>query len=102
MVETYTNPNANVEGVVDERYGGDVIHYRGLKYGSIEKRFDSPRAVTRNKSLRQLAVQYGFVLHRPNGESRLTLENLDQDVHRHPWTCESFYRFRGTCRSTRG
>lgn len=83
MVNTYVNPDANVEGVLDERYGGDVIHYRGLNYGSIEERFAIPQAVSRDNSLRQLAIKYGFVLHGENGAARLTFDNPDQDVHRH-------------------
>lgn len=63
MTETYYNSNANVEGVVDERYGSKVVHYRGIKYGRIVERFADTQLVHLDRNTRLKALKYGFVLH---------------------------------------
>lgn len=34
---------SQITGVVDSRYNGEVVHYRGIPYASIEKRFAKPK-----------------------------------------------------------
>lgn len=37
-----TDLRSKLKGVVDERYSGEVVHYRGIPYATIEQRFAKP------------------------------------------------------------
>jgi len=47
MTTSITHPtlNATLHGIVDDRYDSKVIHYRGISYGKIAKRFAKPEAI---------------------------------------------------------
>jgi len=38
--------NATLHGITDDRYDSKVIHYRGIQYGKIAKRFAKPQAIS--------------------------------------------------------
>lgn len=37
--------NTTLHGILDDRYDSKVIHYRGIPYGKIAKRFAKPEAI---------------------------------------------------------
>jgi len=41
----HTTLNATLQGLEDSRYSEPVTHYRGIKYGTIPKRFAAPLPV---------------------------------------------------------
>jgi len=52
--------HATFQGSLDSRFSEDVVHFRGIPYGRIEKRFASPKAILQFDGDLVDATQYGY------------------------------------------
>lgn len=57
----FEHTGANAIGVLDNRFDqkSPIVHFRGIKYASIARRFAAPTPIARNKDTKLHATEYG-------------------------------------------
>ena len=59
----FEHVGANAVGILDDRFDQNtpIVHFRGIKYASIARRFAAPVSLSRNKQTKLQATEYGSV-----------------------------------------
>lgn len=65
----FEHVGANAVGILDDRFDqhSPIVHFRGIKYASIARRFAAPVPLPRNMQTKLQATEYGSVSLATNG-----------------------------------